>query len=539
MAPTPTTPPPSPEAGEQHPPAAPPSPPGGTGFFDWVRTLDVPRRPGWIGGVAAGVAAKLNIDPVIVRGVLVVFALFGAPAFVAYGVAWLLLPDERGRIHLEQVIHGVWDRALVGIGLFLLVGVLPWGGWWATWNPFWDGPGFNPLNPLGLNLAPIAWTIFGLAAIAAFVVWVVRRVKADVAYQGPAAPATPGAASAPASESASASDSDSMTDASRPASSAAFVTSTDAPVADPLPPTAPAPPTRPVGQAGQAGTAEYDAWRTQYDAWRLEHDAWKRSQAEANRAARARVSAENRAQAVAFQAQAEEARRIRRLTRPRTSFPYVVATLGAGLLAGAAASIAALASPEQAPWAVPIGLAATTLVVALSMVLAGILRRRSGFLAFATVVLLVATLGAAAVPRPGDLVIGGVSGPIRDTTLIQPVGSVRLALDAESAAAEPSMEVVQGAGTINVEVRDGVRLELDIQCGSCSVSLLRGTSEGWESFDGTQLTAGVGSASSWHRVIGRGLQFGDVDATLTIRAGASRIELIEFVDDAADHRQEP
>ncbi|BDZ54280.1 hypothetical protein GCM10025870_13530 [Agromyces marinus] len=181
------------------PPGTPAGAPSGSGFFDWLRSLNVPRTPGWIGGVAGGVAARLGIDPIIVRGVLVVFALFGAPAFLAYGAAWLLLPDTTGRIHLEQAIRGVWDSALVGIGVFLLVGILPWG--WA-WGPLdWDVPfnPFNPFNPLGVNLWPVLWTVAGIAGIVWFIVWVVRRSRADAATGGAGTDASAGSAGTDAS----------------------------------------------------------------------------------------------------------------------------------------------------------------------------------------------------------------------------------------------------------------------------------------------------------------------------------------------------
>src|SRR5690606_22341540 len=66
------------------------------GFFDWLRSLNIHREPGWLGGVAAGLAHRLVIDVVLVRGVLVVLAILGLPVLFAYGIAWLLLPDTSG-----------------------------------------------------------------------------------------------------------------------------------------------------------------------------------------------------------------------------------------------------------------------------------------------------------------------------------------------------------------------------------------------------------------------------------------------------------
>ncbi|CAN5229805.1 hypothetical protein BH09ACT5_BH09ACT5_21120 [soil metagenome] len=66
------------------PPAPPPAAPrqAEARFFGWMRGLGVRREPGWIGGVCAGIAARLGIDPLIVRGIAVVVAVLGGPAFL-------------------------------------------------------------------------------------------------------------------------------------------------------------------------------------------------------------------------------------------------------------------------------------------------------------------------------------------------------------------------------------------------------------------------------------------------------------------------
>ena len=85
-------------------------------FFDWMRGLRVPRQPGWIGGVCAGIAARLGIDPIIVRGIVVVLAVLGGPALLLYAAAWLLLPDNYDRIHLQELFRGNFTKAHAGIG---------------------------------------------------------------------------------------------------------------------------------------------------------------------------------------------------------------------------------------------------------------------------------------------------------------------------------------------------------------------------------------------------------------------------------------
>ena len=52
-------------------------------------------RRGWLGGVCAGLANFVNIDPTIVRIVVVVAAIFFPKITIAaYAIAWLLL-DKR------------------------------------------------------------------------------------------------------------------------------------------------------------------------------------------------------------------------------------------------------------------------------------------------------------------------------------------------------------------------------------------------------------------------------------------------------------
>ena len=106
--------PPEPPASHQAPPGTPyvPATPGkgaaGSEFFRWVRGLGTTRSSDrWIGGVAGGVAARLGVDPLLVRGVFFVAALLGGAGFVLYGIAWALLPEPDGRIHLQQLLRGV------------------------------------------------------------------------------------------------------------------------------------------------------------------------------------------------------------------------------------------------------------------------------------------------------------------------------------------------------------------------------------------------------------------------------------------------
>ncbi|HEY7848267.1 MAG TPA: PspC domain-containing protein [Candidatus Limnocylindria bacterium] len=93
-----------------------------------------------IGGVAAGIADYLNIDPVLVRAIFVGLVVFGGAGLVLYLGAWLLIPVEgRNESPLEQVLpsSGVFVRLLIVIAAIILLGavVFPTAEW--TFGSSW------------------------------------------------------------------------------------------------------------------------------------------------------------------------------------------------------------------------------------------------------------------------------------------------------------------------------------------------------------------------------------------------------------------
>mgnify|MGYP005812804071 CR=1 FL=1 len=118
-------------AGDAPPPAGTTPPPGG--FFNQVRSIGLYRsQERWIGGVAGGIAARLRLDPLLVRGLFLATLLLGGFGLVLYALAWALLPEERdGRIHLEGLTLGHPDIALLGALAMLVAGLggEAWGGW--------------------------------------------------------------------------------------------------------------------------------------------------------------------------------------------------------------------------------------------------------------------------------------------------------------------------------------------------------------------------------------------------------------------------
>jgi phage shock protein PspC (stress-responsive transcriptional regulator) len=126
------------------------------------RSTRLTRSPNKIiGGVAAGLAEYLDVDPVIVRVLWVVAGIFGAPfGLIAYVVLWVIMPKPvdsdfdpetttgptgagsdiaatgpAGRRNDALLIGG----ALIAVGLFMLLGEFSWMSWvgWGMAHMLW------------------------------------------------------------------------------------------------------------------------------------------------------------------------------------------------------------------------------------------------------------------------------------------------------------------------------------------------------------------------------------------------------------------
>lgn len=100
-------------------------------FFDGIRRSGIVRSDErWVGGVAGGVALRLGIDPLVVRGLFGVSVLLGGLGLILYGLGWLLLPEQRdGRIHLQQLFRGDFDVAVLGGFAAFVTGISFPGSW--------------------------------------------------------------------------------------------------------------------------------------------------------------------------------------------------------------------------------------------------------------------------------------------------------------------------------------------------------------------------------------------------------------------------
>lgn len=439
-------------AGEAGPDfAAPPPPPprSEAAFFTWLRSLGIVRDSGWLGGVCSGTATRLGIDPLIVRGIFVVVALVGFPALLVYALGWALLPDADRRIHLQELGRGRFDPTLIAIAIMALLSLVPVMQWaWST--VFWPFGvwGFNPLGPLPALNSILVFLV--VASAIALTVWLVVRTVRDPAMREPA---------------------DAVAPARAPATVPTPATATGEQEKDPPAPSNDTAPTEPVRPAEYAPEDEVAQWRASHEQWRTEHEAWRQRLVAADAAARERARRERAAASRAFAAEAAERRRIREATRPRVSEVFVLVVLGAALVAGA---LCALRVGEPAVGA-PAGLLVAGLVVALGMVVAGALRRRSGFLASVAAATVIAGLVSGFLTStPALLPTSASISTITSTEqhFLQPTGEADIHLFDVTSSAEPTedfdpfeagvISLRKGTGDTTIWVQPGTTLVLDV-----------------------------------------------------------------------------
>ncbi|MET4093140.1 PspC domain-containing protein [Arthrobacter sp. UYCu712] len=143
-------------------------PPAGAqplGFFDWIRSQGIQRgRDRWVGGVASGIARRTGVDPLIVRGILIVLTVFAGVGVLLYGIAWALLPEPDGRIHVQEAAAGRWSAGMTGALITTIIGFPSLGN--GVWG--WDRRGFGGF----------IWAIFWVGGIIYLIYYLTQRNKA-------------------------------------------------------------------------------------------------------------------------------------------------------------------------------------------------------------------------------------------------------------------------------------------------------------------------------------------------------------------------
>jgi phage shock protein PspC (stress-responsive transcriptional regulator) len=171
--------------------ATPPGPPpGGRGP---APTLHRSRSDRKLAGVCGGLAAYLGIDPIILRILVVVLALFGGSGLLLYAAAWLLLPDEgQSRSELQKLLDRDGNRPAaftIVVTVLVIIGVL------LAFSSVFDRHRFP-------GTGPDIWPLVAVGGIAALV-WYNRRhprppVAPPYTYSQPAQYGQPGQYSQPA-----------------------------------------------------------------------------------------------------------------------------------------------------------------------------------------------------------------------------------------------------------------------------------------------------------------------------------------------------
>ncbi|WP_028269601.1 PspC domain-containing protein [Arthrobacter sp. UNC362MFTsu5.1] len=135
-------------------------------FFNWVRSHGIQRgQDRWIGGVASGIAHRLGVDPLIVRGVFIVLSIFAGIGVLLYGIAWALLPEPDGRIHVQEAGAGRWTTGMTGALITTVIGFPSLGsGFWG-----WERNGFGGFF----------WTVFWIAGAVYLIYYLSQRDKAS------------------------------------------------------------------------------------------------------------------------------------------------------------------------------------------------------------------------------------------------------------------------------------------------------------------------------------------------------------------------
>lgn len=506
------------------PPPAPAAPPptGGRGnrFFGWMRALGLERQPGWVGGVCSGIAIRLDIDPLIVRGIVVVIAVLGGPAFIVYAAAWLLLPDQDDTIHLENLARGRVESPIAGIGALILLSMLPMAqGFWYLGSAYWGAPSW------GYDLGRALWTIVLLAVVVAFVVWIARRADRN----GPAAPSAPLQDSAQSSSAPIFSPpiftpatgeggSDPLQD---PATAAAWSGSASFS-------TAPGPP--PAAPAADASAEELTAWRERQERWKQQNREFRNAEAASQREVRQRRAAEYRERARRAAAQAAEFRRVRRLENPALSAPIVLAVFGAAVVSGGVAAVVSSVDSTSSSITAAIGLAVAAIIMGIAIAVGGVLRHRSGFLAFLAGVTLMLALAMTAVPTSRTL-LGSSSYGLGVGDYVQPLGNATVTTLPDTP--EGVTDLWQGSGTVTISIEEGTAAIVEVTSPASSVTVWAPAEIGNDVYGSQSRVlepepAGAGPADGPQRwVVTVGDPFADTIRTVRIWQNSGYVEIVD------------
>jgi phage shock protein PspC (stress-responsive transcriptional regulator) len=116
----------------------------------WATRPRRPRRGRKIAGVAAGIANRYRIDPVLVRVGFVVATIYGGAGILFYLLGWLFLPEEDDEVSPAESLLGK-GRSSTSSGFTILLGIVlvPVLGWFFGGSPIGTFPTWLSLVVIG------------------------------------------------------------------------------------------------------------------------------------------------------------------------------------------------------------------------------------------------------------------------------------------------------------------------------------------------------------------------------------------------------
>ena len=444
------------------------TPPGGQaggqssgmdGFFDTVRRIGISRSEDrWVGGVAGGVADRFGIDPLIVRGILVVSIFLTGAGLVLYGLAWALLPESRdGRIHLQQAVRGDFDVAMLGAAATTVVG-LSWNNGWLSW---WHFAGLEWLNGLLWTAAVIVVIVLVVNRRSEYRKYATNRATPQNAQRpgGPVPPAQPYPGQPFTGAPAPHGQPPQAWQQPRP------------PYGAPAPGAQPAPgaayPATPAAPSGPAYTASAPVPPPGYAAQSsVPPQAYAAQQAAAQQAARAQEQARRQAQRETERQRRAEEQRARAARRPRGPGTAVVGiTLGVSLLGAAVLLLLERRDVIDVPFFYT-WIGATIVLLGLGVVVSGLRGRTSGALGGLAIVATLVALPIAGLNSSIDRFDTDLTARVSDATYT--VTSVQ---DAENGFAFTFGDPVVDLSQLDLSTAgdDPVVVPIDLSAGDLTV----------------------------------------------------------------------
>src|SRR4051812_38888134 len=92
-----------------------------TTFFRSLRRSSTDRK---VTGVCGGLSRSVGIDPLVLRVVAVVLAVFGGAGVLAYALVWLLLAEDgQDESPAERLVRGRGDSSVIAPIVGVIVGL--------------------------------------------------------------------------------------------------------------------------------------------------------------------------------------------------------------------------------------------------------------------------------------------------------------------------------------------------------------------------------------------------------------------------------